>query len=204
MIRRSMLVAVSVGTFLTLTQPAAAQTFGIGPRLSFVRGDLQTATPSQRFTGATMRLQTSKHVGIEVALDYKSTVSQDGSARLRELPLQASLLIFLGRHTFSPYLLGGFGTYTQATDIKADSGLFVNQTIARKNGVHLGFGAELFLARHAAFFADYRFRFVKFGSDIDPGDQQINIPGSSLIPGLNSNKLSHHGSMWTTGVAFYF
>ena len=204
MIRRSTFVAASLGIFLTLTQPAAAQTFGIGPRLSFVRGDLATGTPSQRFTGATMRLQTSRHIGIEVALDYKTTVNQDGTARLRELPLQGSLLLFLGRHTFSPYLLGGFGSYTQATDVKDGTGLYVNQTMTRKTGVHLGFGAELFLARHAAFFADYRYRFVKFGKDVETGDEQINIPGSSLIPGLKSTKISHHGSMWTTGVAFYF
>jgi hypothetical protein len=80
MIRRSTFVAASLGILLTLAQPAAAQTFGIGPRLSFVRGDLTTGTPSSRFTGATMRLQTSRHVGIELAVDYKTTVNQDGTA----------------------------------------------------------------------------------------------------------------------------
>jgi hypothetical protein len=204
MIRRSILAVASIGILLILSQPAGAQTFGIGPHLSFVRGDLTTGTPSQRFTGATVRLG-GGHAGIEVSFDYKSTVSQDGTARLRELPLQGSLLIFLGRHTFSPYLLGGFGTYTQAADIKSDNGLFVNQTLTRKTGVHLGFGAEVFLLRHAAFFVDYRYRFVKFGSsDVEPGDQPVNIPGSALIPGLSSAKISHQGSMWTTGLAFYF
>jgi len=197
MIRRSIFIAASFGVVLALAQPALAQTFGIGPHLSFVRGDLTTGTPSQRFTGATVRLG-GGHAGIEVSFDYKSTVSQDGTARIRELPLQGSLLIFLGRRTVSPYLLGGFGTYTQAADVKGDNGLFVNQTMTRKTGVHMGFGAEVFFLRHAAFFVDYRYRFVKFGGEAEPGDQPINIPI------ISSAKISHNGSMWTTGVAFYF
>jgi len=56
MIRRSILAVASIGILLILSQPAGAQTFGIGPHLSFVRGDLTTGTPSQRFTGATVRL----------------------------------------------------------------------------------------------------------------------------------------------------
>ena len=51
--------------------------------------------------------------------------------------------------------------------------------------------------RQAAIFADYRFRFVEFGAP-EGGEEPINIP---LLDSVN---LSHRGSMWTGGMAFYF
>ena len=56
---------------------------------------------------------------------------------------------------------------------------------------------EIRVARHTALFGDYRLRFVKFG-DAASGGEPVNIPG------LDKLKLSHQGSMWTGGVAFYF
>jgi hypothetical protein len=52
-------------------------------------------------------------------------------------------------------------------------------------------------------FADYRYTFIHFG---DP--QANTAPGAVPIPGTSSVqqrlKLSHQGSMWTTGVTLSF
>jgi hypothetical protein len=53
----------------------------------------------------------------------------------------------------------------------------------------------VFLMRRAAF-ADYRFRFVKFGI----ADETV----AHQLARLENLKLSHRGSMWTAGMAFYF
>jgi len=166
--------------------------------MSVVRGDLASGTPSTRFFGGTMRMASSKHVVFEVAMDYRSQVSDDGLTRLRERPLQGSLLLFPARAAFAPYLLGGYGLYQQTTDTLNATGLTSSSVVERKTGAHVGFGAEVSLGRHAAFFLDYRYRFVKFGTP-DPGADPINIP-------LVSDKvqLSHTGSMITSGMAFYF
>ena len=180
-----------------LPASAHAQSFGIGPRMSFVRGELSTATPSTRFFGGTMRLSSSRRVALELALDYR-TETLEGGRRLREVPFQVSMLIFPVRRAFSPYLLGGFGIYSQMTDDLDTIGNVVSTTKARETGWHLGVGAELFVSRQAAFFADYRFRYVKFGAEPEPEDDPIDIPG---LGGLD---LTHRGSMWTSGMAFYF
>lgn len=180
---------------------ASAQAFGIGPRLSFVHPEAGPATtPAARLFGGTLRMASSKHVVLEGALDYKAEFSEDGKTRIRQTPFQASLLLFPVRKAFSPYLLGGMGIYTEHTDTLGPAGVVLETQSTRKTGWHLGGGAEVFLLRHAAFFADYRFRFVKFGEP-DPGAEPINLPA---IPGLERLKLSHRGSMWTTGMAFYF
>ena len=89
------------------------------------------------------------------------------------------------------------GLYTEHTDTLSSTGVVLESTMTRKTGSHIGIGAEFLLARHAALFVDYRFRFVTFGAG-DPGAEPIDIPG------LRSLKLSHRGTMWTSGVAFYF
>jgi hypothetical protein len=182
---------------LLLPAPAPAQGFGMGPRFSFVRGDVPSDSPSTRFLGGTIRMSSSKRVVLEVAMDYRSERSEDGLTRLRERPLQGSLLLFPVRSTFSPYLLAGFGLYTQTTDDLGPTGLVISSTSTRETGAHAGFGAELFVGRHAALFADYRFRFVRFGTP-EAGAEPIDLPGISRL------KLSHRGSMWTSGMAFYF
>jgi hypothetical protein len=175
---------------------ASAQSFGVGGRLSFVKSDVPDA-PSTRFPGGFLRISSSKHIVLEGALDYRSTLSDDGHAQLRQAPFQASLLLFPVRKTLSPYLLGGIGIYSEFTDTLAADGSILETVQARKTGWHLGGGAELFFGRHAAFFADYRFLFVKFGQP-DPDAEPIDLPG------LDRLKLSHRGSMWTSGMTFYF
>jgi hypothetical protein len=83
--------------------------------------------------------------------------------------------------------------------------------------MHLGFGGELRVAKHAVAYADYRYRFVKFGNDTNSTASGTSASTSSTsatsaamnallgsIPGLSQLKFSHEGSMWTGGVAFVF
>lgn len=198
---QGVVAGVALMAVLAVGARAEAQGFGLGPRWSFIRGDAPTGTPSTRMLGGTIRIPSSKRVVLEVAADYRSQTGEDGLTRLRERPIQGSLLLFPVRSTFAPYLLGGYGLYTQTMDVLDATGAVSASTSARKTGAHIGFGAELFISRHAAFFLDYRYRFVKFGVP-DEGADTINIPGSGLIPG--DRKLSHEGTMWTSGVAFYF
>ncbi len=204
MIRRGLFGVVFLGFIAWWPASAAGQSLGVGPRFSFVRGDYTSNVPATRFIGGTLRMVASKHVVYEVSLDYRGSYSEDGTERTRETPLQASMLLFPVRSGFSPYLGGGIGVYTQTHDILGTAGAVASSTRERKIGWHLGLGAELRLARHASLFADYRFRFVKFGATVDPDSQPISIPGSSIIPGLDNVHLSHQGSMWTSGIAFYF
>src|SRR5512145_2163844 len=94
-------------------EEAAAQGFGLGPRFSFVKGQAATGTPAVKFLGGTMRMRNSRRTAIELAMDYRATRNDENTERLRERPIQASLLIFLVRGRVSPYLLGGFGMYSR-------------------------------------------------------------------------------------------
>jgi hypothetical protein len=199
---------LSFALSLLVPSLAAAQSFGIGPRFAFVRGDVTTGTPSTRFFGGTVRMSGSKHTAFEVAIDYRSTLNTDPATpdhkvKMTETPIQGSLLLYLVRSPFSPYLLGGAGIYSRRFDDLGPQGQVLASTTDRKVGVHLGVGADLFVGRHVALYGDYRYRFVRFGTPAAE-DQPINIPGGSLVPGLDKLKVSHQGSMWTGGVAFYF
>jgi hypothetical protein len=201
MIRRAVVLLILFAAFWLAPAHADAQAFGIGPRFSFVRGDLATNVPATRFIGGTMRMVSSPHAVFEVSLDYRSFYNDDGTERTRETPIQASMLFFPVRSAFAPYFGGGIGLYTQMHDTLGTGGIVVATTSERKTGWHIGVGAELRLAKHASLFADYRFRFVKFGTSTEPGATEIPTGG---IPGLSQLHLSHQGSMWTSGVAFYF
>jgi len=197
--RRGAVVFLAFAACSILSTAAAAQSIGIGPRFSMVRGDLLTNTPPSRFIGGTLRMVTGKHSVLEASMDYRSYVNDAGTERVRERPIQGSLLLFPVRAAFAPYVGGGIGLYSQYHDaIDPNSGLVTLTTVEKKVGWHVGVGAEIRLARHAAFFADYRFRFVRFGAPQDADSEPINIPGIDQV------KLSHQGSMWTSGVAFYF
>lgn len=201
--RRTLTLLVALLSLIGAARGASAQGFGIGPRVSFVRGDLTTGVPSENFIGGTIRMRSSKHLIFEIAMDYRSQLTTDHEARVREVPLQASLLIVPIHARFAPYLLGGFGAYSQLTDTLDVTGKVTSTTTDRKTGWHLGVGAEMLVARHASIFLDYRFRFVQLG-DTPAGAEPITIPGSTLVPGLENVNLSHQGSMWTSGMAFYF
>lgn len=181
---------------LAVPAPAIAQGLGLGPRLSFVRGDVPSRTESTRFLGGILRMSSSKRVVLEAAADFRTERSEDGFSRVRERPIQGSMLVFPVRSTFSPYILAGYGLYSRTVETLDVTGEVAEAVSERKTGAHVGFGAELFLGRRVAFVVDYRYRFVRFGA---PQDDETPVN----VPGLKS-RLSHRGSMWTSGLAFYF
>ena len=190
-------VVLFLAAALVPASAAAQSSFGLGPRFSVVKGDDPASPASNRLVGGTVRIRTSKHLALEGTLDYRSEFSEDRTSRFRETPMQASLLLFPVRAVFSPYLLGGLGVYNTATDTLGPAGEVLSTTRERKSGWHMGAGAEVFLARRAALFVDYRWRFVRFGEP-EAGSEPIDLPG------LDGLELSHRGSMWASGMAFYF
>ncbi len=182
------LVALPVG--------AAAQGIGLGPRLSFVRGDVPSQTGSTRLLGGILRVRSSRRVVLEAAADFRTERSEDGLSRIRERPLQGSLLLFPTRGALAPYVLAGYGLYSRTTETFDAAGLVIDSVSERRRGVHIGLGAELFLGRRAAFVLDYRYRFVRFGRP-EADETAVNLPGLG-------GRLAHRGSMWTSGLAFYF
>ena len=199
--RRSVHIAIGVLALAAVAAPktAAAQMLGVGPRFSMVRGDLATNTPTTRFYGGTLRLNTSKMVGLEGSLDFRTTWDTSKTQRLRETPLQGSLLIYPLRSVLSPYALGGMGIYTRTYEVLGPGGVIAQSAQERKTGMHLGFGGELRVAKHAVAYVDYRYRFVKFGNGTNSAAALLNT-----VPGMSLWKFSHEGSMWTGGVAFVF
>ena len=176
---------------------ASAQTVGLGPRISQVR-EAPAGSDPRRLFGGTLRIMSSKRLGLEGTLDYHSEYNDDRTLRMRETPIQGSVLFFPVRRVVSPYLLGGFGLYTRHIDTVGPAGAVIETVKERKTGWHAGMGAEVFLVRQAAIFADYRWRFVRFGAPTEEGEKPIGVPV------LDTLKLSHRGSMWSGGLAFYF
>ena len=192
MSKQPLLAAVAV---LLSASPCAAQSIGIGGRMSMARGDVQAnpTVAAQRFLGGQIRARLSPKTAVEVSLERRAE-SPDISTRIKDYPLQGSLLLFPIRSTLSPYLLGGMGWYTHVVDNLA-AGEVITSTRSRTTGFHAGFGAELKVGGHAGVHADYRYTMLHFGSDgTDAG-----------TGGLASRfKPSYDGSMWTAGFTVYF
>jgi hypothetical protein len=194
-----------------LAAPAVARAgdgvFGVGARFSLVRGDAAVpGSSADRFSGGLLRLRLSPRTAIEVALDYRSYLNQDLTERIKDMPIQASMLLYPIRAAISPYLLGGVGWYAQTVTLVNTDAPPTPQT-TRTMGYHAGAGGELRLGAHAAVHLDYRYTFIHFGSD-QAGAASSSTPGALPIPGLGALqdrlRLSHKGSMWTGGVTFYF
>jgi opacity protein-like surface antigen len=187
--KHALLAAAAV---LLAALPCAAQGIGIGARMSMVRGDVQAdpAAAAQMFLGGQLRARVSPRTALEVSLERRT---QSGlTERVRDYPLQGSLLLYFLHSTFSPYLLGGAGWYTHVVDTLAAGEVTASES-SRKMGYHVGFGAEVKLGSHAGVHADYRYTMVHFGGTDD---------GTT---GLATRfKPSYDGSMWTGGVTFYF
>jgi hypothetical protein len=210
--------ALSAGVvLLAIPGLAAAQMLSVGPRFSMVRGDLASDTPTTRFVGGTMRINPSRMIGLEGSIDTRTTWDTDRTQRLRETPVQGSVLVYPFHAALSPYALGGFGVYTRNYDLMGPGGVITETAQERRTGIHLGFGGELRLAKHAVAYMDYRYRFVKFHDDETPaastgasGSVNNAVSGFAIqallnsVPGLDALKFSHQGSMWTGGVAFVF
>lgn len=195
---------------VVVASPAQAQgNFGLGARMSMARGDVQAdpAATAQRFTGGQLRAKISPKTSIEVSLDRRTQSSADLSERVRDYPLQGSLLLFPIPSTFSPYVLGGLGWYTHVVDRMA-TGKVLESASTRKMGYHGGFGAEVKVGRHAGVHADYRYTMVHFGDEASAtlaASAKAGTGTKIVTTGLASRFLpSYDGSMWTAGVTFYF
>jgi len=183
---------------LMVASPAHAQTFGLGVRMSMVRGDVQAdpAVAAQRFTGGQIRARISPKTSLEVSIDRRTQNTLDLTQRVRDYPLQGSLLLFPIHSTFSPYVLGGVGWYTHVVDTMAVGRVLASDS-SRTMGYHGGFGAEMKMGSHAGVHADYRYTMVHFGDGTDG-------TGTGTIGLASRFRPSYDGSMWTGGVTFYF
>jgi hypothetical protein len=195
---------LSAVVLFALSGVAEAQ-FGVGGRISTVRGDEEAGTSSVRFTGGQLRMGLSRRIGMELALDTKTETSEDDTVRVRQRPLQASLLLFPVRGSFSPFLLGGIGWYSTRVEQLVDSEV-TDSVTTRRRGYHAGFGAELQLGRHAGLHGDYRYTFLNFGDDEEEEEDEDSSILSALNPGSAISRFlpSSEGSMWTVGLTIYF
>ena len=195
------LIVSALCTFTGLAlgaSPVLAQALGIGPRLSVVRADPAVDT-SERFSGAVLRLPSGR-TSLELALDYRSTLTGDLLERITDIPIQGSMLIYVTRARLAPYILGGVGWYSQNVQRFSTVGAAtpVDEATTRRIGYHAGFGADVRIHRRVSLHGDYRYIFLNFNSD----DPEPATP--RLIPFAERLKLSHDGSMFTWGAVFYF
>jgi len=192
-----------VGSLCLLLAPAAgagAQSLGLGPRLSFVKADIH-AEDATRVTGGVLRLRTSTKTALEASFDYRSHLNENLTERIKDYPIQGSLLLYPVRSVVSPYLLGGIGWYSHKVEALQDDEVIASAT-TRTTGFHAGLGTDISIGRHVTIHADYRYTLIGFGDDADTAPAAVPIPG--LIWLQDRLGLSHKGSMWTTGVTVYF
>lgn len=200
---RTLTLATVLGALL-LAAPSTAQaqeggSIGIGPRITFTRGSADSPDGTQRFNGGVLRMGGGR-TAVEIAMDYRSGVTGNLTERIRSYPIQGSLLIYPVRARVAPYVLGGVGWYSQqVTRFSGPTGtVVVAGETTRRMGYHAGFGAEARVHRRVGLYGDYRYTMLRFNDDEAPS----SIPG--WIPGAERLKLSHEGSMFTWGAAFYF
>jgi hypothetical protein len=175
--------------------PASAQGFGIGGRFAWVKADTDLDDDSVRFVGGQIRLGLSRQIGVEVSLDSHSEDFELLNQKVKERPIQISMLLKLSGSAVQPYLLGGPGWYKRSVEPlegPADD-LEVSTT---EFGWHAGGGLELRMGRHFGVHGDYRYTFLDFGDDDDDD--------GGIIPGIGGLLPGHRGSMWTLGATVYF
>lgn len=183
----STLALVGLVAFAT---PAGAQGFGVGGRMAWVTSDDDSDADSVRFVGGQIRF-TGSRFGLELAMDRHTESFDELNEKVTETPIQASLLLKMGRGRVSPFLLGGPGWYRRKVELLDDPDQSVS---TREFGWHAGGGLEIHAGRHFGIHGDYRYTFLDFGDDEEEEDEGI-IGG--LLPG-------HRGSMWTLGATIYF
>ena len=195
-----MLAPLVAAILLGSIPEASAQSLGIGGRLSFVRPDAtRPDTESTRLAGGALRAHLSKRTAVEVSLDYRRFVDEE-QRRIRQTPIQASLLLYPFRAVLGMYVLGGVGRYSER--IEPAPGVDAEVLTSARTGYHAGLGGELQLGRHAAFHLDYRYTFLHAGSDEEYAKGAVPIPGTMTLQ--DRLGLSHEGSMWTAGLTVYF
>lgn len=167
---------------------ASAQGFGVGARMAWVKADSDVDVDSVRFNGGQIRML-SKRWGLEVAMDRNSESFEALNQKVTLTPIQASLLLRMGRGKVSPFLLGGPGWYRRKVELI--NGPDEPDVQTTEFGWHAGGGLEILAGRHFGIHGDYRYTFLDFGKDA-----KVALIGG-LIPG-------HRGSMWTLGATIYF
>jgi opacity protein-like surface antigen len=192
-LRRLPAIAFLSAAGILVAAPVAAQGFGVGARMAWIRTDVDAEADSVRFTGGQIRLGLSGRLGAELSLDRHSESSELLNQKVTETPIQASLLMRLAGGNFSPYLLGGPGWYNRKVEVIEGSDPEVS---TREFGWHAGGGIEIRLGKHFGIHGDYRYTFLDFGDDDDDDDDDGSLIGG-FLPG-------HKGSMWTLGATLYF
>lgn len=197
---RSLLLALLA--LVTLPALAAAQA-GLGIRIASVAG-LETPTgrqPDERwFVGGQIRLRGSR-AALELSIDRHTQTDEVAGVKTVRTPFQTSLLLFMGKSAFAPYLLGGMGWYSQKFESTTDPKAAAVST--RDFGWHAGIGTEVRFGKRVAAHIDYRWTKVHFGDQAtDTGTGGFSIPGLSAI--TDKLGLSSESHMWTTGLTFYF
>jgi len=183
---------------LTVTGTAQAQ-FGIGGRFAFIKADADDVDADrQRFFGGQIRAGLSPRSAFELSFDVRTDDDPTETVRIRQYPIQASLLLYPVRSVISPYVLGGAGWYSTRVELRAGSETLSSET-TREFGWHAGFGGELKLGSHAGAHADYRYTFLDWGGGDDDDDDEDDDGGilTRFLPGFR-------GSMWTAGLTIYF
>ena len=219
--RSAAVVALVVALLLGFaSREAEAQAFGLGARMVSVSGTDSPAldpgdTTNTKLAGGFLRLKASKHLSLEVSMDYRSTTNPTETARIRTTPIQASVLFYPIRTAIAPYLLAGVGWYKHHAEALSD-GKAVLTTDTSEFGYHTGLGGELMLGRHASLFVDYRYTFIDvngiggFAGALKSAASLTSVIG--LLTNLNdssnsqdsTSSISRRGSMWTTGLTVYF
>jgi hypothetical protein len=198
---RPWIAAAALCLIATVAAPpvALAQSFGIGPRISFVHTTGDDNEDSQRFSGGVFHLGGGRSA-LEVAMDYRSALTGDLTERITNIPIQVSWLVYPVRSSFSPYLLFGVGWYSQNVKRFSSVGATtpIEENTTRRRGYHGGLGGELRVHRRVGLHGDYRYTFLRFGDEDRPG----SVP--RLIPFAESLKIRNEGSMFTWGATFYF
>jgi len=189
-VRFFIVLLVMVAAALARPGVAAAQGFGVGGRIAWVKADSEVDVDSVRFNGGQIRL-VSRRWGVEVSLDRNSEEFEAINQKVTATPIQASLLLRLAGGSVAPYLLGGPGWYKRHVEpIDGPDDLDLDTT---EFGWHAGGGLEILAGRHFGIHGDYRYTFLDFGKDDDEEEGLIG----GLLPG-------HRGSMWTIGATIYF
>src|SRR5215218_1631110 len=93
-------ITLALLALLAGAAPVSAQGFGLGPRLAWVHADTDADVDAVRFVGGQIRL-VSQRFGLEVSLDHKSETFELLNQKVSETPIQASLLMRMGRGSFS-------------------------------------------------------------------------------------------------------
>ncbi|MCS7312366.1 MAG: porin family protein [Acidobacteria bacterium] len=157
---------------------AETPTIGLGAQGAWTRP--KDADHALGYVGAHLRLRPLAWLGLEGALDYRKESYADGSITVRDVPVTASVLVFvIPRGPFNPYLMGGTGVHFTRTEAGTVS------TSDAFMGYHVGAGLQVVLG-DVALFGEYRYMGVKIHAAVGPHASRLSLDasGSNLRVGL--------------------